>query len=43
MRVIHIMADGTVRESIKGHVVKVGEAKEFYRVLNNINKKNRGK
>ena len=43
MRIIHVMADGTVRENIKDHVVKVDEAKEFYCLLHKINKENRGK
>jgi hypothetical protein len=33
MRVIHIMKDGTVRDSIEGIVIR---NKEFYQVLNGI-------
>lgn len=33
MNIIHIMADGTVRDSIKGVVITNDE---FYRVLNGI-------
>ena len=38
MRVIHIMKDGTVRESIEGVVIPNGE---FYRVLQGILEKRR--
>ena len=33
MRIIHIMKDGTVRNSIEGVVI---QSEEFYRVLNGI-------
>lgn len=33
MRIIHIMADGSTRESIEGVVI---QNKEFYQVLNGI-------
>ena len=33
MRIIHIMADGTRRESLEGLVIR---NKEFYQVLNGI-------
>ena len=33
MRIIHIMADGSVRESVEGLVIK---SPEFYQVLNTI-------
>jgi hypothetical protein len=33
MRVIHIMKDGTVRDSVEGVVIR---NKEFYQVLNGI-------
>ena len=36
MRVIHIMADGSVRESVEG--MKIPN-KEFYRILNQIRSK----
>ena len=36
MNIIHITADGTVRNSVKGVVI---QNKEFYRVLNDIQKK----
>lgn len=36
MRIIHIMADGSVRDSIKGVVI---QNEEFYRVLQGIKKK----
>ncbi len=34
--VIHIMADGTVKESIEGTVIK---SEQFYKLLNDIQKK----
>jgi len=33
MRIIHIMKDGTVRDSVEGLVI---QNKEFYQVLNGI-------
>lgn len=33
MQIIHIMADGTIRDSIEGIVIPKGD---FYRVLNGI-------
>ena len=33
MRIIHIMADGSKRDSIKGVVI---QSEDFYRVLNGI-------
>ena len=33
MRIIHIMADGSTRDSIEGLVI---QSKEFYQVLNGI-------
>ena len=36
MKIIHVMADGTVRESIEGLVIK---NKEFYEVLKVIQRK----
>lgn len=38
MRVIHIMADGTVKESIEGTVI---QSEQFYRLINDIQKKKR--
>ena len=40
MRIIHIMKDGTVRDSVEGIVIPNGE---FYRVLNGIIEKRGGK
>lgn len=40
MKVIHIMKDGTVRDSIDGVVI---QNKEFYRVLASIVKKGKRK
>jgi hypothetical protein len=40
MTIIHIMADGTVRDSIEGMVIPKGE---FYQVLQGILEKRGGK
>lgn len=40
MKIIHIMKDGTVKSSIEGTVIR---SKEFYQVLNAIQKKRRSK
>ncbi len=40
MRIIHVMKDGTVRESIDGVVI---QSEEFYRVLQGILEKRAGK
>ena len=40
MTIIHIMADGTVRDSIEGMVIPKGE---FYKVLQGILEKRGGK
>lgn len=40
MEIIHIMKDGTVRESIEGIVIPPGE---FYQVLNGILEKSKNK
>lgn len=40
MRVIHIMKDGTVRESVEGLVI---HNKDFYRVLDAIQKRRKEK
>lgn len=39
MAVYHIMADGTRRDSIEGHVVKIQYAEPLYRYLHSINQK----
>lgn len=39
MRIIHIMKDGTVRDSVEGIVIPSGD---FYRVLNGIIEKKNG-
>ena len=36
MKITHIMADGTIRESVDGLVIK---SKDFYQTLNNIQQK----
>lgn len=38
MAITHIMADGKTKTDITGHVVKVGEAIDFYRILEKIKK-----
>lgn len=40
MRIIHIMKDGTVRDSVEGIVIPAGE---FYQVLRGILEKRGGK
>lgn len=39
MKITHIMADGSKRESIKGAII---QSEEFYRVLNGILEKRGG-
>lgn len=38
MKIIHIMADGTIRDSVAGVVIK---SEQFYQVLNGIIEKNK--
>ena len=40
MNIIHIMADGSIRESVDGLVI---QNKDFYQVLNGIIAKKEGK
>ena len=40
MRIIHIMADGSTRDSSEGLVI---QSKEFYQVLNGIIQRKKGK
>ena len=37
--VIHILADGTRTTDITGHVVKLDDARQFYEILNNVNRR----
>lgn len=39
MSVIHILRDGTVLDSIRGHVVRMADAEQAYMVLDAINRK----
>lgn len=39
MNVVHVLADGTVKADISGHVIKPDMAKDFYKILENINKR----
>lgn len=39
MRITHVLADGSVKTDITGHVVKVQEAKDFYEKLDSINRR----
>ena len=39
MRITHVLADGSVKADITGHVVKVQEAKDFYEKLGTINRR----
>lgn len=38
MKIIHILADGTVKADLTGHVVKPDTAKDFYKILEKINR-----
>lgn len=40
MRIINVMADGSVRESVEGMTIP---NKEFYKILNQIRSKKNGK
>lgn len=33
MKIIHVLADGTVKQDIDGHQVNTEDAKEFYEIL----------
>lgn len=35
MKVVNVMADGTIVKDLTGKVVKVGEAKDFYKIIKN--------
>ncbi len=37
MKITHILADGTKKADITGHVVKAEEATDFYKILETIN------
>lgn len=37
-RVVHVLRDGTVLDSIAGHVVKFEDAEPLYRLIENINR-----
>lgn len=39
MNIIHVLADGTKKTDITGHVVKKTEAQPFYDILNKINRR----
>lgn len=39
MKVVHVLADGTVKADISGHIIKPDTAKDFYKVLEKINKR----
>ena len=43
-KVIHVMRDGTKRESVEGLTVKINEAQPVYKLIDQINKgdKNNG-
>lgn len=38
MKIIHIMKDGTTRDSIEGMVVSITDNREVYAILNELNK-----
>lgn len=37
-KVVHVLRDGTVLDSIKGHVVKFEDAEPLYRMIDNMNR-----
>lgn len=39
MAVIHILKDGTRLDDISGHVVRMEDAEELYRLIDSINQK----
>lgn len=39
MAVIHILKDGTRLDDITGHVVRMEDAEELYRLIDSINQK----
>lgn len=39
MAVIHILKDGTRLDDISGHVVRMEDAEELYRLIGSINQK----
>ena len=41
--VYHVMADGTRKTDITGHVVKIKDAEEVYRLINDIENRSRKK
>ena len=38
MKVVHVLADGTVKQDIRGYKVKPESVPEFYSLLKRINK-----
>ena len=38
MKITHVLSDGTELDDIQGHVVKVGDAKSVYNLIDSINK-----
>lgn len=37
-KVVHVLRDGTVLDSIEGHIVKFEDAEPLYRMIDNLNK-----
>lgn len=37
-KVVHVLRDGTVLDSIKGHVVKFEDAEPLYRMIGQMNR-----
>jgi len=37
-KVVHVLRDGTVLDSIAGHVVKFEDAEPLYRMIDNMNR-----
>ena len=41
IKIIHVLKDGTVVDSIEGHVVRFEDAEEMYRMIANMGTKRR--
>lgn len=41
--VYHVMADGTRKTDITGHIVKIEDAEEVYRLIHDIERRSRKK
>lgn len=39
MRIRHIMKDGTIKDDVNGHIVKLSESKALYKLIENLSKR----